>query len=135
MKFYHIDCLRKKAHEKGNSFMCPTCGDYDNFRTQMLRAGVFINDHAPQLEQYISEEEEEEEENDEPPRTKSRRIHKVWLPEKTFETHAEAMIAINEEKFWSKHFENKSKMYLKVTYRCNRVIFRGTQCDAGVQLN
>lgn len=132
MKFYHIDCLRKKAHEKGNSFMCPTCGDYDNFRSKMLRAGVFITDQASQLEQYISEGEEEE--NDEPPRPKSRRIHKVWLPEKTFETHEEAMISINEENCWSKHFENKTKMDLKATYRCNRMKFRGPQCEAGLQL-
>lgn len=131
-KFYHINCLRKKAQEKGNDFMCPTCYDYDKFRTNMLRAGIFIPDHAAELDPYVSAEEEDIE--NEVPRPKSRRIHRIWLPETTFKTHAEATETVSKEGCWSKYFENKSKSNVTVTYRCNSVKFRGAQCEAGIRL-
>jgi len=65
---------------------------------------------------------------------KAKKRCRVWNFEKHFPNVEEAKAAINGEKCWSYAFANKTEEGMKVYYRCNRVKFRGKQCDAGIHL-
>ncbi|CAF3873774.1 unnamed protein product [Rotaria sp. Silwood1] len=57
-----------------------------------------------------------------------------WIRDKCFSNDTDAQIAIKREEQWSRYFTNKVQDGVKVHYRCNKVKFRGTQCNAAIYL-
>jgi hypothetical protein len=57
-----------------------------------------------------------------------------WVKEKSFSSDAEAQTAITQEEQWSRHYTNRGHDGTKVYYRCNKVKFRGEQCNAAIHL-
>lgn len=122
--WYHKECLKELAFSmKIDDFECPNCHDKDEFQHNMLANGVFIPD-----ENYLPKPAEEIHP------AKRRRVHKDWLFVKTFQSKAEAVAAIEEEKCWSYHYKNQSAAGVRINYRCNLMKFRGAQCAGGVYL-
>ncbi|XP_055307028.1 PHD finger protein 7-like [Sitodiplosis mosellana] len=50
-KWYHLKCLRGRAHDKQGMFCCPCCDDYDNFRDMMMSNGIYV--HEKQIDASI----------------------------------------------------------------------------------
>lgn len=130
-EWYHRRCLKERAFQLEDDFVCPSCSDIDVFRENMLFNGVFIpQSNAIALYQSINDENG----LDIGPPQKKRRIHKDWIFETTFKTKSEA------DKFlfdgnWGFLYDNKSDDgTITVTFRCKLVKFRGAQCAAGVCL-
>lgn len=65
---------------------------------------------------------------------KKRRIRKSWVRDRTFASAAKAKEWLENEKNWGYHYENDSNLGRRVNYRCNLVLYRGSQCEAGIYL-
>lgn len=65
---------------------------------------------------------------------KKRRIRKNWVLDQTFSNAAEANEWLDREKQWGYHYENDSNAGRRVNYRCNLVLYRGSQCEAAIYL-
>ncbi|CAF4065468.1 unnamed protein product, partial [Rotaria sp. Silwood1] len=63
----------------------------------------------------------------------ARRIFK-WVEDKSFSNDLDAVMAIKQERQWSRYYSNNGHDGIKVYYRCNRVKFRGKQCSASIYL-
>lgn len=126
-EWYHKLCLKKQAFELEDEFQCPACADYDEFRENMQKNGIFIP-KSQAVALYRSFETTEPE-----PATKKKRVHKDWILEKTFSNKAEADQFLIDEN-WAYYYENKSEAGVRINYRCKNVKFRGTQCAAAVAL-
>lgn len=68
------------------------------------------------------------------PAQKKRRIHKSFEFVNTFNTEAEALASIQDEKCWSKYYKSTSAEGDRQLFRCNKVKFRGDQCAASLYL-
>lgn len=62
------------------------------------------------------------------------RVHVDYVFSKTFDTNADAIAAVKNEKIWSYYYRNDTKDGVRVTYRCNKVKFKGKQCGASIYL-
>ncbi|KAF9758301.1 hypothetical protein NGRA_3148 [Nosema granulosis] len=57
-----------------------------------------------------------------------------WVKEMVFNTATEAKQAVIKENQWSYHYTNTTVEGKKKFFRCNKVKFRGKQCDACIHL-
>lgn len=123
--WYHKICLKQMAFDLHDDFDCPNCDDNEIFRKNMLENGIFIpsSDYMPSKSNDIGT-----------PQPKRKRVHKNWVLEHTYENKKNAMDAIESEKCWGYHYDNKSDAGKKITYRCKLVKARGQQCAAAVHL-
>lgn len=122
--WYHKSCLKQMAFSLFEQFSCPKCGERDEFRYNMRANGIFI----PHRD-YVNTKNDEIE-----PASKRKRIHKKWFLEETFGSKQQAIEFIQSEQCWSYYYANKSTTGLRITYRCNKMKFRGKQCEASVYL-
>lgn len=76
-KWYHKRCLKEQSFSLEDDFKCPSCGDVDTFRENMLLNGIFIP-QSSSVAQYNSFQENSEVVQSEPPQ-KRRRVHKDWI--------------------------------------------------------
>lgn len=129
-EWFHKKCLKERAYKLEDDFCCPSCGDFDNFRENMLFNSVFIPKSNP-LAQYRSFHDDHNSEME--PAQKKRRVRKDWILETTFTCKKEAEQFIKDGN-WGYFYENKSNDGVSITYRCKHVKFRGAQCAAGVRL-
>ena len=91
--------------------------------------------HFIQTQQYDSSSEPDDtmdQQNVE--ETKKVRRNFDWVRDRCFPNDTEAQKAIKEEEQWSRYYTNKVQDGMKVHYRCNKVKFRNTQCDAAIYL-
>lgn len=128
--WFHKSCLKERAYQQQDDFVCPKCADVDVFRENMQMNGVYIPKSAA-VALYSSFNGSNETENE--PQQKKRRISKDWIYEKTFSCKSDADKFLHDEN-WGYHYENKSENGLTITYRCKMMKFRGPQCAAAVQL-
>lgn len=131
--WFHKVCLKKSALAFGSDFDCPSCGNTEEFRLNMLMNGI----HIPKsnlLPHYDSQEIDEEDVIQAVPKAKRRRIHKNWILVETFSSKKEAEAFIQVQGRWSYYYSNDSSAGLRINYRCNAMKFRGRQCDAGMYI-
>lgn len=123
----HKNCLKQMAFHLNDDFDCPNCDNKNEFRENVLYNGIYIPsaDYLPACNT---------DSNGATQQTKRKRVSKDWILEKTFATRQAAMDAIESEKCWGYHYDNKSDAGRKVTYRCNLVKARGQQCSAAIYL-
>ena len=90
-------------------------------------------DEFYQNAQYLSQDDEEEEVEDSNKRGKQHQNH-TWCHKQTFESAAEAIAWVKNERIWSPTTAYDSAHGRKQLYRCNRVIQRGPQCACALHL-
>lgn len=56
------------------------------------------------------------------------------MPDQILPSAAAAKKWLEQEKQWGYHYENDSDAGRRVNYRCNLVLYRGTQCEAAIYL-
>lgn len=126
------------ALRMGRQFICPLCGDDNTFQENMLLNGVFIPFHTvaeneianPSIVTQSSGESATDQ-----PKVKQRRVHKVWIYDKTFENQVEAEEAVEKEEIWSAYYNGNSSAGKRKVFRCNLVKFRAAdQCEAQIYL-
>ena len=89
------------------------------------------DDESYQNAQYLSQDEEEETTID--TRPKQQQSH-TWCHKQTFESAAEAIAWVKNERIWSPSTAYDSANGRKQLYRCNRVVQRGPQCACALHL-
>jgi hypothetical protein len=57
-----------------------------------------------------------------------------WVKDMVFNNAVEATEAVMKENQWSHHYTNTTAEGKKKYFRCNKVKFRGKQCDTGIYL-
>lgn len=137
--------MKKKALEMGQRFICPLCGNQDDFQENLSLNGVFIpfipvatsnqdiaNDPTPSCSTTIVE-------NATPSPTeqpaKKCRIHKDWVFDTLYEDQFAAKEAVEKEEIWSFYYDGYSDEGKRDVYRCNLVKFRAAeQCEAQIYL-
>lgn len=87
-----------------------------------------------ELDHYESFENTSE--NDEPvePAQKRQRTKQNWIFDRTFDSPEDALTFLKAEIVWSYKYKNSSFAGVIVTYRCNKMKFRGKQCPALIYL-
>lgn len=94
------------------------------------------NENQPQTSNTLQEESSEEElDTSSSTRKRRKKINKQWQKETVFENKESAEQAVNSEKVWSFYHKNVDKYgNVSYVYRCNKVKYRGEQCQAGIYL-
>lgn len=129
-KWYHKLCLKKMALQMGRTFQCPSCSNICDFQENMLFNSIFIPFQGD--DSSTNSNEDVPNDDDMQPKSKQRRVHKIWLHDTTFENKSDAEEAVRKDGCWSYHYSNTSDAGRRINYRCNLVKFRGKQCDAAI---
>ncbi|CAF2829451.1 unnamed protein product [Rotaria sp. Silwood2] len=88
-----------------------------------------------QTQQYESSSESDDTMDQQNVQEKTKiKLNFDWIRDKCFSNDTDAQIAIKREEQWSRYFTSKVQDGVKVHYRCNKVKFRGTQCNAAIYL-
>jgi hypothetical protein len=85
-----------------------------------------------ELDNY--EDDSESETTEVVKKTRNPTRNRKWKLEKVFENTEEGEEAVINEKTWGFHFSNSTFEGKRKYFRCNKVKYRGKQCDAGVHL-
>ncbi|CAF2971765.1 unnamed protein product [Rotaria sp. Silwood2] len=88
-----------------------------------------------QTQQYESSSESDDTMDQQNVQEKTKiKLNFDWIRDKCFSNDTDAQMAIKREEQWSRYFTSKVQDGVKVHYRCNKVKFRGTQCNAAIYL-